>query len=157
MDKALYFPACIAVTLLVAASPMVAQETSSIQVNFAAAAAAIRQQPVMVSVLQDGSVIVQTETVVPASRSFTGLRIGTYDVRVEGAGIVTEVKRSVQVTTGHRLELDFALRSGQGARVTEYATGGLSREEVATRLQRLEATVAELQRAAAARGTGRPN
>ena len=39
------------------------------------------------------------------------------------------------------------VRPGQGAHVVEYATGGLAREEVAARIAKLEAAVANLQMA----------
>ena len=38
------------------------------------------------------------------------------------------------------------MRAGQGVKIVEYATGGLSREEMAARLQRLEAAIAELMK-----------
>jgi len=129
----------------------VAQETGSLQANFNADAS-VRGRPVMVSVLRDGGIVVQGETVLPSAKSFTGLALGTYDVRVEGDGLITEVKRGLQVTNRARLDLHYVMRLGRGAHIVEYASGGLSREEVAAHLQRLDSAVAALQRT-----SGRPN
>jgi hypothetical protein len=38
------------------------------------------------------------------------------------------------------------MRAGTGVRTVEYAIGGLSREEIAARLAKLEAAMAELQK-----------
>jgi hypothetical protein len=101
----------------------------------------------MVSVIKNGAVLVQNEVVLPATQEFNRLQVGTFDVRVEGDGLVTEVKRGVQVMSGQGLDLHFVMRLGQGVHTVEYATGGLSREEVAAHLQRLDSAVAALQRA----------
>jgi hypothetical protein len=71
--------------------------------------------------------------------------VGTYDVRVEGDGIVTEVKRGVTLAGPKNMTLNFVVRPGQGVHVVEYATGGLAREEVAQKIAALEAAVAELK------------
>jgi hypothetical protein len=71
---------------------------------------------------------------------------GTYDVRIEGDGMLMEEKHGVQVFAGRDGSLTFVMRSGKGAHIVEYATG-LSREEVATRLANLESAVAQLQKA----------
>ena len=139
-------PACFSIA---------AAQTGSLQANFNADAP-VRGRPVMVSVIQGGAVVAQSETVLPSAHSFSDLPFGTYDVRVEGDGLITEVKRGVQVGEHNRLELHFVMRPGQGAHIVAYATGGLSREEVAARLARLDSAVAALQRAASA-GAGRPN
>ena len=122
-----------------------AAQTGTLQANFNADAA-VRGRPVMVSVLRNGTVIQQSETVLPSAKSVDGLALGAYDVRVEGDGLVTEVKRGVQVNAQNRLELHFVMRPGQGVHIVEYATGGLAREEVAARLARLDSVVAVLQR-----------
>jgi hypothetical protein len=74
------------------------------------------------------------------------IRPGVYDVRVEGEGLVTEVKRGVHAFAGQKTEVTFQVRSGQGVRIVEYATGALPREEIAARLAKLEAQVAELSK-----------
>lgn len=72
---------------------------------------------------------------------------GLYDVRAEGQGAVTEVKRGVHVFAGQDLNVNFVMHAGTGLRTVEYATGGLSREEVAARLAKLEAAVAKYRAA----------
>ena len=128
------------------ATASTAQTKGALQANFNADAA-VRGRPVMVSVIRDGSVIQQSETVLPSAKSVDQLPLGAYDVRVEGDGLMTEVKRGVQVNADNRLELHFVMRPGQGVHIVEYATGGLAREEVAARLARLDSAVAALQRA----------
>jgi hypothetical protein len=132
-------------TIALATPALASAQTGSLQVNFNATAA-VREHAVMVSVIRNGAIVVQTETVIPASKSFTGLALGTYDVRVEGDGLVTEVKRGVLVTERDRLDLRYIMRTGKGVHIVEYATGGLSREEVAAHLARLDSSVAALQR-----------
>ncbi len=51
---------------------------------------------------------------------------------------MTEVKRGVRVFEGRQASVEFVIRPGKGVRIVEYSTGGLAREEVATRLDRLE-------------------
>jgi hypothetical protein len=102
----------------------------------------------MVSAIRDGRIVEQQELPLTTGRDLQGDSIppGVYDVRVEGQGLVTEVKRGIHVFAGQKTELTFDLRAGQGVRIVEYATGGLSREEVASRLAKLEAQVAELSK-----------
>jgi len=102
-------------------------------------------KPVMVSIVQDGQVVEQQETKFPENKGLGPLEPGAYDVRAEADGVVTEVKRGVHIVQGKNLDVQFALRPGQGAHVVEYASGGLSREEVAARLAKLEAAVKQLQ------------
>jgi hypothetical protein len=108
---------------------------------------ALRQVPVMVSVVKDGQVVKQMELGLNANTGFE-LPAGLYDVRVEGDGMQTLVKRGIHVMAGGRTDMIAGpMRAGQGVKIVEYATGGLSREEMAARLQKLEATVAELLKA----------
>jgi hypothetical protein len=100
----------------------------------------------MISVLRDGAVVKQQEVEVSGLPPNFTLPVGIYDVRVEGEGIATLVKRGVHVTEKGSTKLISAMRPGQGARVIEYATGGLAREEVAARLAKLEAAVAQMQK-----------
>jgi hypothetical protein len=102
----------------------------------------------MVSAIRGGEVVKQQETVLPGSQELSDLPPGLYDVRVEGQGAVTDVKRGVHVFAGQELDVSFVMHAGTGARTVEYAAAGLSREEVAARLAKLEAAVAELQKAA---------
>jgi hypothetical protein len=106
----------------------------------------LQGRPVMVSAIRDGQVVEQQETQFNGDRSLSTLQPGLYDARAEGDGMVTEVKRGVHVFPGRRIDLFFEMRPGKGAHVVEYATGGLSREEVAARLAKLEAAVTQLQK-----------
>ena len=108
---------------------------------------ALRQVPVMVSAIRDGQVVKQMELQLNANTGFT-LPAGLYDVRVEGDGMQTLVKRGIHVMAGDRTDMIAGpMRAGQGVKIVEYATGGLSREELAARLQKLEAQIAELMKA----------
>ena len=65
----------------------------------------LKGRPVMVSAIGDGKVVTQYEVVLvePPGDAHTildSLPAGQYDVRVEGDGLVTEVKRGVQVFSG---------------------------------------------------------
>jgi hypothetical protein len=105
----------------------------------------------MISAMKNGSIVRQYEIVVwpgaQVNKILDDLAEGTYDVRIEGDGMVTEEKHGVRVFAGKDGSLMFVVHSGKGAHIVEYATGGLSREEVATRLAKLESAVAQLQRA----------
>lgn len=101
---------------------------------------------VMISVLRDGAVVKQQEVEVSGLPPNFTLPVGVYDVRVEGDGVVTLVKRGVHVTANDSTKVIAPMRPGQGARTVEYATGGLAREEVAARLAKLEAAVAQMQK-----------
>jgi hypothetical protein len=107
---------------------------------------ALKQRPVMVSVIKDGEIVKQTETALNSAVHFS-LPVGLYDLRFEGDGMQTLVKRGVHVIEGEKTEIiGGPMRAGVGVRTVEYAVGGLSREEVAARLAKLEAAVAELQK-----------
>jgi hypothetical protein len=107
---------------------------------------ALQGRPVMVSAIRDGQVVAQQETPFNQDRGISPLQPGLYDIRAEGDGMVTEVKRGVHVFPSRQLELYFEMHTGKGVHIVEYATGGLSREEVAARLTKLEAAVAQLQK-----------
>jgi hypothetical protein len=135
---------------LVAAATAIGQAQNStagtVEVRFSGSLAGTRTHSVMVSVVQNNGVVQQGETVIPDDKRFTGITAGTYDVRAEGAGLVTQVKRGVHVTAGQTLDLEFVMKAGTGAEVTEFAAAVLSREEIETRLRKLEAETADLQR-----------
>lgn len=145
----------VGVLAMVISRPSLAQN-GWVEVRFTGSAAETQRHAVMVSLLQDSGVVRQGETVVPTDRRFVDVAAGVYDVRVEGAGVVTQVKRGVHLVAGQTLDLQFVLRPGTGADVTRYAAAVLSREEIEARLRRLEAAVDSL-RHAPARGTGRPD
>jgi tetrahydromethanopterin S-methyltransferase subunit B len=69
---------------------------------------------------------------------------------------VTLVKKGVHVMAGKTLNLDFIMKPGSGAVVTEYAAAVLSREEIEARLKKLETQVAELQKALQAQQAAYP-
>ena len=69
---------------------------------------------------------------------------GAYDIRIEGEGIVTEMKRGVLVTPGNTTVVTLEVKAGKGVHIVEYATGSVPREEVAVRLQALEVAVSKL-------------
>ncbi len=107
-------------------------------------------RPVMVSAVQDGRIVTQYEVNLSkapnkAHVTLDRLAPGTADVRVEGDGLVTEVKRGVQVFAGRDGLLQFVVQPGEGVHTVEYAIGGLAREEVAARLMKLEAAVSGLE------------
>ena len=106
----------------------------------------LQGHPIMVSANRDGQVVAQQETQFNVDRSLDGLQPGLYDVRAEGDGAVTEEKRGVHVFADRSVDLYFDLRLGKGVHIVEYATGGLSREEVAARLGKLETAVTQLQK-----------
>jgi len=98
----------------------------------------------MISCIHDGAVVFQTEAMFGAQEfchvgGSSDIPVGAYDVRVERDGTVTQVKRGVLVTPQNQTTLQFAMESGEGVRTIEYSTGALAREEVAARLQALEA------------------
>ena len=98
----------------------------------------------MVSVIKDGAVVKQREIQFNSSATFP-LPAGLYDVRLEGDGMQTMVKRGIHVNEGERTNIiGGPIRAGTGVKIIEYATGGLSREEVAARLAKLEAVIADL-------------
>ncbi len=122
-----------------------AQDNLQTQLTLAQASyQALREIPVMVSVIGDGDIVRQSESALNSSVRFS-VPPGVYDVRVEGDGMETLVKRGIRVLEGQVAQVTSGpMRTGTGVRIVEYATGGLSREEVAARLAKLESEVAEL-------------
>jgi hypothetical protein len=105
----------------------------------------LKERPVMVSVIRDGAVLKQSEVRFNSNARFM-VPSGLYDVRIEGDGMQTLVKRGIHVTEGDMTQIvGGPIAAGTGVKVVEYATGGLSREEIAARLAKLEAAVAELR------------
>lgn len=98
----------------------------------------------------DGTLVDYDEELLVAApnvRSFAldKLPAGVLDVRVEGEGMVTEVKKGVPVFAGRDESVTVVMRPGVGVHIVEFAVGGLSREEVATRLANLETETAKLK------------
>jgi hypothetical protein len=122
-------------------------------ITMRAANPSLKDHPVMVSAISKGAIVRQNQTFLNGGDvgiAIDDLAHGVYDVRIEGEGVVTEVQRGVQLLTG-QANLVFLVRPGTGVHIVEYATGGLAREEVAARLQRLDAEVADLQKKVAAK------
>jgi len=131
-------------------APALAQrESTNLDVRtslFDASYQALKELPVMVSVINDGSVVKQREVHFNSSAAFA-LPTGVYDVRLEGDGMQTLMKRGIQVKEGDVTHVvGGPMRAGTGVKTIEFATGGLSREEVAARLAKLETAVADLQK-----------
>ncbi|MGH7588306.1 MAG: hypothetical protein ACRELU_06925 [Gemmatimonadota bacterium] len=127
-----------------------AQDKATIYASVEVSDNALAGRPVMVSFIQDGAIFFQEETTTTESPNVVSVGsqdspAGVYDVRVEGDGIVTEMKRGVTLAGPKNMTLNFVVRPGQGVHVVEYATGGLAREEVAQKIAALEAAVAELK------------
>ena len=132
------------------AVPGRAQEKATIYASVEVSDNALAGRPVMVSFIQDGAIVFQEETTTTESPNVVSVGAqdspaGVYDDRVEGDGIVTEMKRGVTLAGSKNMTLNFIVRPGQGVHVVEYATGGLAREEVAQKIAALEAAVAELK------------
>jgi hypothetical protein len=146
-------PTLLMLVVVLAASGLVpargaAQKQTGTINNHFTADESIKGRPVMVSAIRDGEVVEQQEMQLPRDgRIGNNLTEGVYDIRVEGDGVVTEVKKGVHVFAGRELNLSHAMHAGKGAHIIEYATGGLSREEVAARLAKLDEQVAELMKA----------
>ena len=109
--------------------------------------------PLMVSAVRGSEIVDQKEVLAESGKAWlrVGAPAGSYDVRVSGEGVVTEVKQGVKIFAGRDVPVQVVIRPGAGLHVVEYATGGISREEVATRLRGLEASVKKLE---AARDSG---
>ncbi len=127
-----------------------AQEKASIYAAVLVSDNALAGRPVMVSFIRDGAIVFQEETITTENPNEVSVGAqdqpaDVYDVRVEGDGIVTEMKRGVTLVGPKNMTLKFVVRPGQGAHVVEYAAGGLPREEVAERIAALEAEVAGLK------------
>lgn len=104
----------------------------------------LKERPVMVSVIKDGAVVKQREIQFNSNVAFP-LPAGLYDVRLEGDGMQTLVKRGIHVNEGEKTSIiGGPMRAGTGVKIIEYAIGGLSREEIAARLAKLEAVIADL-------------
>ena len=132
-----------------------AQDTGRLRVTVSTNEETLVGVPVMFSCISDGEIVFQKEALTNifgenggrcVSQGMTeDILVGAYDVRFEGSGMVTEVKRGVQVLAGRTTDLRAVMRPGEGVHIVEYAIGGLAREEVAQRLRALEASVSELE------------
>jgi hypothetical protein len=111
-------------------------------------------RPILVSLIADGKVVRQREVNItrPPERSlvwvydFREIPPGRYDVRFEGEGIETVVKRGLQVVAGHSLSVIGDLKAGKGTRVIEYGKEGDPLGDIPAPLKKLEAAVEELKK-----------
>ena len=107
---------------------------------------AVKDHPVMISIVKDGQVVDQKEVKIGFGPNFK-VEPGLYDVRLEGDGMVTLVKRGIHVFEGKSTDIvGGPMQAGKGVHIVEFAVGGLAREEVAARLARLDSEVAELKK-----------
>src|SRR3954451_10836686 len=82
--------------------------------------ARLKGRPVMITILGKGGFASQSEVEIGSVKIFAYLPVGLYEVRAEGEGMGTVVKRGVAVTHKGDTELRFPMRSGRGVKVVEY-------------------------------------
>ncbi len=160
--KSLFGPGFAALLLALSAGlqirPALAEEAHGrVIVKILAPDKTFKSHPVSVSAVIDGRIHFQRDVSLEAPPNKAAvildeLPIGTCDVRVEGEGLITEVKRGVQIFERDR-EVEIVVRPGEGVHIVELAIGGLAREEVAARLRRLEETTAQLEKQMAERAS----
>lgn len=147
-----FLPFVAAAVLALVASPLAADPTTGrLWVKVKVADNTLAETPARVSLITpDGELLDYAEELLVRSPNVQGFLLegmpaGTYDVRVEGDGFLTEVKRGVPVFAGRDEYLSVVVKPGQGIHVVEYAVACLAREEVAAKLARLEAETARLR------------
>ncbi len=145
-------PARALIALLLLAGPAWAQDAKPgrVGVYILAPDGALAGRPAMVSAIYDGNVVDQQEILLSEAPNKAWVALeklapALHDVRVEGEGFITEVKRGIHIFPGRDTTLQFVVKPGQGVHIVEYAVGGLAREEVAARLGKLESAVGKLQ------------
>src|SRR5262245_37745472 len=107
----------------IAATPRAARaQEGRVGVTINSKAPVSGQQPVMVSFLSDGKMVWQTEIRLENGRGAVTavLAPAAYDVRVEGEGLTTEIKRGLQVFAQRDANLEFLVRPGTGVHSVEY-------------------------------------
>src|SRR5262245_45527190 len=65
---------------------------------------ALRERPVMISVIKDGELLKHTEAQFNSNVKFS-LPAGIYDIRLEGDGMQTLVKRGIQLKVGEETDI----------------------------------------------------
>lgn len=127
-----------------------AQEaTGRVFVNVLAPDKSVKDRPFTASAVCDGRIVFQQDGSLDSppnkdSVSLDKLPLGMCDFRVECEGMLTEVKRGVQVFERDRI-VEMVLKPGEGVHIVELAVGGLAREEVAARLRALEEGLEKLK------------
>jgi hypothetical protein len=110
---------------------------------------ALLKRPVLVSLLQGGKVVRQKEFAVEADSlgldGWSDVPTGSYDVRFQGEGIQTVLKKGLRVTRGETLRILGDLVAGKGARVIDYGKEG-DPVDLLARIKKLEAAVEQLKK-----------
>src|SRR5581483_12078221 len=140
MKPVMMFLSLVAVSGIAAAG-----DVGELKVNTRGGDPSIARKPVMISVLRGGNVVEQQEIALGEIRTNINVEPGIYEIRLEGEGMKTLVKRGIHVNAGKATDVLAPMSAGKGVSIVEYAEGGLSREEIASRLSRLESTVAALK------------
>ncbi len=127
------------------------QAAGQIRVTHASPEAAIARRAIMISFLQAGRVLYESQQRLGECCGLSSgeLPPGTYDVRIEGEGIVTEVRRGLLVISKRQTDVIIDLKAGKGLHTVDYATGGLSREELHARLNAIDSNLADIKKAIA--------
>ncbi len=142
--------AAVVLVVTAAAAPLAAA-TGRLWVVIKVADNIMADSPARASIVTpDGTLVDYAEELLahaPNTQSFLleQLEPGLYDVRVESEGAVTEVKKGVPIFADRDERVSIVIRPGQGVHIVEYAVAGLSREEVAVRLAKLEAAIEGLK------------
>jgi|GEM_PF-5613707 len=109
------------------------------------------KRAVLVSLIENGKVVRQQEVEVEYPTGlfpvqWEGVPLGRYDIKFEGEGFETVVKRGLQVSAASPLKVIGDLRGGKGTRVIEYGKDGDPLDNVDARLRKLEAAVEALRK-----------
>lgn len=121
-------------------------KTENLWINGYVSDESLEGKHALISILADGKIVAQKETTLPFSSVLFSRVPGSYHVKLEGAGFKTLTKGPYQVIAGESCEVKATVEPGQGATVILFGDGPMSREEIATRIKRLEEAVAKLQK-----------
>jgi hypothetical protein len=118
--------------------------------KFNAAQQKMAGRAVMVSLLRDGKVVVQREVQIqegepafPVNVTFEKVKAGRYDLRIEGEGVETVVKKGLHVAAKRELKIFADLLAGKGTRVIEYGKDG----DLAAELEKVRKRIKQLEEA----------
>ncbi|MCI0457621.1 MAG: carboxypeptidase-like regulatory domain-containing protein [Gemmataceae bacterium] len=111
-------------------------------------------RPILVSLISDGKLVSQREVAItrPSGgywvqvHSFRQIPTGRYDVKFEGEGVETVVRKGLQVLADKTVTVYGDLKAGKGTRVIEYGKEGDPLADIRARLKKLEAAVEALQK-----------
>lgn len=109
------------------------------------------KRPVLVSLVAEGEVVRQKEVEIEkfAGTVFVWDKVpaGVYDVKFEGVGIETVVKKGFIVNADTCVHVVADLKAGTGTRVIEYNETERELKAVKARLEKIEAELAKLRKA----------